>query len=125
MSKTNITIKEMLDLSDELYEKHKQEWAKKTPESNIKWLCWLVAEIGEVIDIVKKKGPDKIMDDPETRKHTLEEITDCYMYLADILNRYQFSAEDFSKAYFEKMDYNLKRDYTQRKTKAEKTRQKP
>jgi len=111
MSRENITIEEMMELSDELFEKHKDEWRAKTPDSNIYWLAWLVGEIGEVIDIIKKQGPEKIMKDEKIRQKTLEEITDCYMYLADILNRYQFKGEEFSKAYFDKMKHNLKRDY--------------
>ncbi len=115
----NITIKEMLDLSNKLYEKHKDYW-DNSPESNINWVCWLVGEVGEVIDIIKKKGADKIINDETVRREMLLEITDCYMYLADITNRYKFTAEEFSKAYNEKMDYNLGRDYTKSTTKADK-----
>jgi hypothetical protein len=42
------------------------------------------------------------------------------MYLADILNRYKFTAHDFSEGYREKMNYNLQRDYGQSKTSADK-----
>lgn len=52
------------------------------------------------------------MNDKTVRKEMLEEITDCYMYLADILNRYDFTPEEFSKIYKEKMQYNLDRDYS-------------
>ena len=115
----NITIKEMLDLSNKLHKKYEACW-DNSPESNINWVCWLVGEVGEVIDIIKKKGADKIMNDETVRREMLLEITDCYMYLADITNRYKFTAEEFSKAYNEKMDYNLGRDYTKSTTKADK-----
>jgi NTP pyrophosphatase (non-canonical NTP hydrolase) len=105
----DLSINDMLSLSNELHEQHKHKWGKKTPESNTAWLLWLVGEIGEVIDIIKKKGPKKIMHEQKTRAHTLEEITDCYMYLADILNRYEFTAEEFSKTYHKKINKNLKR----------------
>lgn len=101
----------MLVLSKKLYKKHKHEWRKATPESNIYWIGWLMGEIGEVLDIIKKQGVSKIMKDKRTRKKMLEEITDCFMYLADILNRYRFTAEEFSQAYLTKMGYNLKRNY--------------
>jgi NTP pyrophosphatase (non-canonical NTP hydrolase) len=114
--KNTLSIREMMELSNELFELNKEKWTPKTPESNIYWIGWLVAEIGEVIDIVKKKGVDKIMNDKEIRNEMLEEITDCYMYLADILNRYQYSPEEFSKVYKEKMEYNMKRDYSKGKT---------
>ena len=73
-----------------------------------------------MIDIVKKKGADKIMEDPDIRHEMLEEITDCYRYLADILNRYQYTPEEFSKVYKKKMNHNMKRDYSKGKTNKEK-----
>ena len=117
--KTTITINEMMELSEQLYKKYEDYW-DNSPESNINWVCWLVGEIGEMIDIIKKKGADKIMNDKSTRLEMLKEIADCYMYLADILNRYEFTAEEFSKVYRDKMNYNLKRDYRKSKTKADK-----
>lgn len=112
----------MMELSENLYKLHEHEWMAKTPESNIYWLAWLVSEVGEVIDVVKKKGTDKIMNDANTRHEMLKEITDCYMHLADILNRYQFTAEEFSKVYRDKMNYNLSRDYSHGKTNADKSK---
>jgi len=50
------------------------------------------------------------MEDKDVRHEMLEEITDCYMHLADILNRYQYTPDDFSKVYKEKMNYNMRRD---------------
>jgi len=117
-----ITIKEMMELSKQLYKMNEDYW-DNSPESNINWVCWLVGEIGEVIDIIKKKGTDKIMNDKSTRLEMLKEITDCYMYLADILNRYEFTGEEFSIVYRDKMNYNLKRDYSKSKTKADKSKE--
>lgn len=111
MNKEYINIKQMMDLSNSLYELNKAKWMEKSPESGIYWIAWLIGEVGEVIDIVKKKGTQKIMHDNEIRKEMLTEITDCYMYLADILNRYSFTAEEFSKVYQEKMKFNLQRNY--------------
>jgi len=115
-----ITIKDMVRLSEKLYNKHRHKWMKATPESNIYWIAWLIGEIGEVIDVIKKKGVEKIMGNKDTRQEMLEEIIDCYMYLADILNRYKYTPEEFTKKYFEKMHFNLKRDYKKSKTKNDK-----
>ena len=113
--KENISIKEMLELSQELYKKNKDKWGKAAPESAERWILWLIGEIGEVIDIIKKRGTRKIMKDLELRKVVIEEIADCYMYLTDILNRFKISPKEFSKIYFRKMNFNLKRDYSKRK----------
>jgi NTP pyrophosphatase (non-canonical NTP hydrolase) len=115
-----ISIKDMMNLSNKLYDINKDKWTPKTPESNIYWISWLVGEIGEVIDIVKKKGSDKIMNDENVRLEMLEELTDCYMYLADILNRYQYTPDEFSKVYKKKMNHNLKRNYVDGKTNKDK-----
>lgn len=120
MDKQNISIENMLQYSKELYEKHKKDWGEATPESNVFLITWLIAEIGEVIDIVKKKGAERIMSDKHTRKEFLTEVADCYIYLADMLNRYGISAKEFSQAYVAKVDYNLKRDFKNSKTKADK-----
>ncbi len=118
---TTISISEMMEFSKKLYKKHENYW-EHTPESNIYWVSWLVGEIGEMIDIIKKKGADKIMNDKTTRLEMLKEIADCYMYLADILNRYEFTDKEFSKVYREKMNYNFSRDYSKSTTKADKFR---
>lgn len=115
MTQKNISIEDMLSLSKKLYAQHKKQWRAMTPENNIYWIAWLIGEIGEVIDIIKKQGAPKIMRDPKVRKKMLAEITDCYMYLADILNRYKYSSEQFSQAYFKKMNYNFKRTYKRNK----------
>ena len=120
LKKSPLTISETLKLSRQLYALHKHEWKELTPESNIYFVGWLVAEIGEVLDVIKKKGVDKIMNDPSTRNEMLEEISDCYMYLADILNRYQYTAEEFGDAYRKKMNHNLKRDYSKSQTRKDK-----
>lgn len=107
--KPTIDLSEMLELSKTLYEQHKDSWMPMTPESGIYWIAWLVGEVGEVIDIVKKKGHEQIANNPEVRQEMLLEITDCYMYLADILNRYGYTAEEFAAAYKGKMDMNLQK----------------
>lgn len=106
-----------MDLSNSLYEKHKDEWMDKTPESGIYWVGWLIAEVGEIIDVIKKKGVKKIMNEGKVREEMLKEIIDCYMYLADILNRFEYEPKEFSKMYEEKMSYNLSRVYDQAKMK--------
>lgn len=105
---SNLDISQMMQLSKKLYAQHKDSWMPMTPESGIYWIAWLVGEVGEVIDVVKKKGHEKITSDPEVRKEMLLEVVDCYMYLADILNRYGYTAKDFSNAYKEKMEHNLR-----------------
>ena len=46
---------------------------------------WLIGEIGEVIDIVKKHGDNAACNDVELRKHIVEEMADVLMYYNDVM----------------------------------------
>lgn len=107
----NISIEEMLDYSLLLWERHKNEWSPMEPEYARNMLLWLVGELGEVMDIIKKDGEKAIMGNKRVREKMIEEIADCFMYLVEVLNRYKVSAEKFSKTYHSKMRHNLKRKY--------------
>ena len=48
-------------------------------------LLWLVGEIGEVIDIVKKHGDNAACNDVELRKQLVEEMADVLMYYNDVM----------------------------------------
>lgn len=115
MSNKNISIREMLILSRKLHKKHKDDWLPHKPRNARNEFLWLIGELGEVIAIIKKDGEKEIMKHKKTRKKMIEEITDCFMYLADVLECYRVTQEEFSKIYHSKMQYNLKRDYNKKK----------
>lgn len=48
-----LSIQDMMQLSNGLFEKNKDRRTPKSPESVNDWVLWLVGEIGEVIDIIK------------------------------------------------------------------------
>ena len=50
---------EMQQIQKELQDKYKDKWMTIEPATAKSKLLWLVAELGEVIDIVKKDG-DKV-----------------------------------------------------------------
>lgn len=68
-----------------------------------------MSELGEVVDVVKKDGSRKIMEDPEVRPHFIEEITDVLMYLNDILLCYDISVDELKEIYREKIRRNMNR----------------
>lgn len=108
----DLNVSEMLKLSMDLWEKHKDEWAPMEPEKGKNFILYMIEEIGEVIAIIKKKGEDEIMNTPAVREHFVEELSDVMMYYMDTLNRFKVSPEEFSKAYVKKFEYNMKRNYT-------------
>lgn len=105
----DFTMNEMLTMQKELQEKYKDQWEPIVPEAGKHKLLWMVGEIGEVIDIVKKNGDQKAADDPELRKDLIEEMADVLMYYNDVLLCYGISAEELKKAYTDKFKRNLKR----------------
>ena len=72
-------------------------------------MLWMVGEIGEVIDIVKKHGGSKASQDADLRKDLIEELADVLMYYNDVLLCYNISSEELKSAYVNKFEKNMKR----------------
>lgn len=107
----DISIKEMLKMSKNLWEKNKDSWQPMTPEYARDSILYVVEEVGEVISIVKKKGEEKIMNDADVREHFVEEMCDVLMYYNDVLNRFGVTSEELAKGYHKKFDSNMGRNY--------------
>ena len=52
----DLRISELLAMQRELQELHRGDWADVVPSTARDHLLWGVGEIGEVIDIIKKRG---------------------------------------------------------------------
>ena len=74
----------------------------RTPEKAPLSILWSIDELGEAIAIIKKKGADGIMENETVRAHFIEEVADTFMYLFDMMNAYEISAEEFSDAFVKK-----------------------
>lgn len=103
------TIQDMHEMQRTLQDKYKNKWEPISPEAGKHKLLWMIGEIGEVIDIVKKHGDQKAVDDAELRKHLVEEMADVLMYFNDILLCYGISEAELKEAYIEKFEKNMKR----------------
>ena len=106
----DLHISDMLVLQQELQDRH-PEWGGVHPQRAASQLLWLIGEIGEVIDVVKKVNTQKLTEPGLPRQRLTEELADVYMYLNDILLCYGIDAAEFSQAYYGKMHKNLTRDY--------------
>ena len=62
-------INEMLEMQKALQEKYKDKWEGISPEIGKNKLLWMVGEIGEVIDVIKKNGSFRY--DKNNRMHAL------------------------------------------------------
>lgn len=113
MSKEDLNISEMRKMQDELYELNKEKWGDRTPEDGKNHLLYMVEEMGECISIIKKKGIDSIMEKGHVRERFVEEISDVLMYYAEVLIRFGITPEELSKAYMNKHDTNMNRNYVE------------
>ena len=105
----HFTIDEMQEMQKALQAKYSHKWEPICPQIGQNKLLWMIGEIGEVIDIVKKNGGEKACTDPEIRPHLIEEMADVLMYFNDIMLCYGISEEDLKKAYRQKFERNLTR----------------
>ena len=105
----DFTVNEMLVMQQKLQKKYQDKWGALSPEIGKNQLLWLVGEIGEVIDIVKKHGGTKAAEDPRLRKDLVEELADVLMYYNDVLLCYGITAEELKNAYTDKFERNMKR----------------
>ena len=106
-----MTIQDMVDIQNQLQEKYKGIWEGDSPETAKHHLLYAVEEIGEVSSILKKRTPQAVVADADLRAHFCEEMADVFMYLTDVLLCCGVTAEEFEKAYLEKADRNMKRNF--------------
>ncbi|MBQ9031790.1 MAG: nucleotide pyrophosphohydrolase [Parasporobacterium sp.] len=81
----DFSINEMLEMQQALQEKYKDIWEGISPEVGKNKLLWMIGEIGEIIDIMKKHGGETACKDAELRKQLVEELADVLMYYNDVL----------------------------------------
>lgn len=106
---SDFSIGQMLAMQRALQDKYKDRWETICPEAGKHKLLWMVGEIGEVADIIKKNGETRTLEDSTLRGHLVEEMADVLMYYNDILLCYGISEEELKKAYTAKFEKNMKR----------------
>lgn len=105
----NFSIDDVLAMQQKLQEKYQGKWEPIAPEAGKNKLLWMVGEIGEVAEIIKKSGHRRIMEDEAIRAHFVEEMTDVLMYYGDVMNCFSITAEELGEAYREKFRRNMER----------------
>ena len=105
----DFSINEMQKMQKALQEQYKHKWEPICAEIGQNKLLWMIGEIGEVIDIVKKHGGAKASADEALRKELVEEMADVLMYYNDVMLCYGITAGELKQAYSEKFEKNMKR----------------
>ena len=105
----DFSINEMMEMQKALHEQYKDKWNPLSPAQGNDQLLWMIGEIGEVVDIVKKHGGEAACRDAGLREDLIEELADVLMYYNDILLCYGITAEELKKSYTGKFEKNMKR----------------
>ena len=105
----DFSINEMQEMQKALQEKYKHKWSPMCPEQGQTQLLWMLGEIGEVIDVIKKNGAKKAVSDEAIRAHLIEEMADVLMYYNDVMLCYDITADELKKSYTEKIERNMNR----------------
>ncbi len=103
----DFAIHEMQEMQKILQDRYKDRWEPICPENGKNKLLWMIGEIGEVIDLVKKYGHEKVTD--EKRAEFVEEMADVLMYFNDIMLCYGITEEELKQTYIEKFKKNMNR----------------
>ena len=106
---SGFSVDDVLSMQRQLQEKYSGQWEPISPEKGKNMLLWMVGEIGEVADVIKKNGEEKALTDPELRHHLVEEMADVLMYYGDVMLCYGITAEELESVYREKFHTNMER----------------
>ena len=106
---SNFSINEMQSMQKELQDKYKEKWERICSETGKNKFLWMIGEIGEVIDIIKKNGDKSAVSDSSVREHLIEEMADVLMYYNDVMLCYGITEDELKQAYIEKFQKNMKR----------------
>ena len=105
----DLTFTEIIAMQEALQEKYRNQWEPIEPDTGKNKLLWMVGEIGEVIDIVKKHGAQDATRNPALRHELVEELADVLMYYGDVMLCYGITAGELRQAYVQKFERNLTR----------------
>ncbi len=106
---SDFSINEMQEMQRRIQEKYKDKWEPISPETGKNKLLWMMGEVGEVIDIIKKHGDQEAVNDANLRRSLVEEMADVLMYYNDVMLCYGISAEELKESFTKKFERNMTR----------------
>ena len=106
---SDFSMEQMQEMQRRMLDRYKHTWEPLSPESGRNHVLWMISEIGEVIDIIKKRGDARIMDDPAVRTHFIEEMVDVMMFYNDVMLCYGITPQELKDTYVRKFERNLER----------------
>lgn len=105
----SLDMKDMREMQQALQARYAGWWESVDPEHGKNKLLWLLAELGEAIQVVKRHPTEEIAQPGEVRRDFVEELADVLMYFNDILLCFDISPEEFEAVYRAKHVRNMTR----------------
>ena len=104
-----LDFQEMQKLQRVIQERYAGWWEPVDAEHGKNKLLWLLAELGEAIQVVKRYPASEIQAEGPVRHDFVEELADVLMYFNDILLCYGITPEEFEEVYRAKHARNMTR----------------
>ena len=105
----SLDMNEMLGMQRKLQAQYVGRWEPIDPEHGKNKLLWMLAEMGEAIQVVKRHSTEEITNPGDVRHSFVEEMADVLMFFNDILLCFGISPEEFEEVYRAKHERNLTR----------------
>ena len=105
----SLDFNEMQSLQRSLQARYAGWWEPIDPEHGKNKLLWMLAEVGEAIQIIKRHQSDEIMNAGSVRSDFIEEMADVLMYFNDVLLCYGITPEELAAIYRAKHKRNMER----------------
>ena len=100
---------DMREMQQRLQARYAGWWESVDPEHGKNKMLWLMAELGEAIQVVKKHSLADVMAQGEVRHDLVEELADVMMYFNDIMLCYDITPEEIEAVYRAKHERNMTR----------------
>lgn len=97
------------EMQEHLQARYAGWWEPVDPERGLNKLMWMIGEVGEAAQILKRKGAQGVMNDASVRADFVEEMCDVLMYFGDVLLCYGVTPEEFEGIYRAKHERNMTR----------------
>ena len=105
----SLDFNEMQQRQKELQNRYAGWWEPVDPAHGKNNLLWMLAEMGEAIQIVKRHADGEIMQQGNVRSDFIEEMADVMMFFNDVLLCYDITPEEFTAVYRAKHAHNMER----------------
>lgn len=105
----SLDVNEMKLLQKRLQERYAGWWEPVDPEHGRNKLLWMLAEMGEAIQLLKRNESEELMNNAKLRHDFIEEMADVMMYLNDVLLCFDIKPEEFEEVYRAKHERNMTR----------------